>query len=306
MSLSATRGAGDRSPPRSLLVLVTGITGQQGGHVARHLLKRGHRIRALVRNPSSPGLKPFSTKEVEVVTGSFDDPASIERAARGIDAMFLMGTPFPAGPEQEHRHGTAAVDAAKRAGVPWLVYSSVSDANRKTGIPHFESKWKVEEHLDRSGLSHAIRAPTAFMENFLGPFQLPSLREGKLTGGTSPDRQVKMVSLDDLGAFVTHLLENPARFRGTRIDVASDAVSQAEAARILSGLSGRTIGYQRIPLEVLRAQSADTATMLEWFERDGYSADIEGLRQEFPFVGWQRFPEWAACQDWKRLVFLVQ
>ncbi len=291
-----------RPAPKSLLVLVTGITGHQGGHVARQLLRRGHRVRAMVRDPESPKLKGVPTEGVELVTGSFDDPSAIERAARSVDAMFLMGTPFQGGPKEETRQGTVAVDAAKAAGVPWLVYSSVGDADRKTGIPHFESKFAVEEHLGQSGVPHAISAPTAFMENFLAPFQLPGLRQGKLGGGTSPDRRIQMVALDDLGAFVTHLLENPSRFRGKRIDVASDAVSQAEAAQRISELSGRKIEYQPVPLDVLRAQSADLARMLEWLERAGYTADIEGLRREYPQVGWHRFRDWAAQQDWARLL----
>jgi len=288
--------------PKSLLVLVTGITGKQGSHLARHLLKRGHRLRALVRNPSSPKLEEIRSKGVDVALGSFDDPAAIERAARGIDAMFLMGTALEAGVQVETRQGIAAIDAAKAAEVPWLVYSSIGSANRQTGIPHFDSKFAVEEHLRRSGLPYAVSAPTAFMENFLAPLQLSSLRQGKFAMGTSPDRRLQMVALDDLSAFVTHILENPSRFGGKRIDVASDALSEADAARIISELSGRKIEYQQIPLDVVRSQNASYAKMFEWLERVGYTADIDRLRRDFPYVGWQRFHEWAARQDWVRVL----
>ncbi|MGP8072616.1 MAG: NmrA/HSCARG family protein [Thermoplasmata archaeon] len=284
--------------PKPLLVLVTGVTGQQGGRVSHRLLKRGHRVRALVRDLKSLKLEPLRSKGVEFVQGSFDDGASIERAAQGVDAMFLMGTPFGGGAEAEARQGKAAVDAAKRASVPWLVYSSVSDADHQTGIPHFESKFAVEQHLRQSGVPFAISAPTAFMENILAPYSLVSLQQGKLASGTSPLRAVPMVALDDLGAFSVHLLENPSRFRGKRINVASDALNNTEAAKILSELTGRKIEYQQIPLEVMRAQSADYAKMFEWFERVGYSADIDGLRRDYPEIGWHRFSEWAAHQNW--------
>ncbi len=216
--------------------------------------------------------------------------------------MFLMSTAFEAGPAAETRQGIAAVDAAKAAGVPWLVYSSVSDADRRTGIPHFDSKLAVEEHLRRSGVPHAISAPTSFMENLRSPFQLPSLRQGRLSMGLAPARRLQMVALDDLGEFVTFLLENPSRFGGKRINVASDALSGTETARVLSELSGRTIEYQQIPLDVLRKQNADFAKMFEWFEHAGYTADIEGLRRDEPQVGWQRFRDWAARQEWPRLL----
>jgi uncharacterized protein YbjT (DUF2867 family) len=284
-----------------LTVLVTGITGNQGSHVASHLLARGHRLRALVRNSESPQVQEWRAKGVDPVVGDFENRSSLERAAQGVDAMFLMSTPAREG-SREAAQGIAAVDAARSAGVPWLVYSSVACADRKTGIPHFDTKFAVEEYLRRSGVPFAIDAPTAFMENFVSPYSLPGLREGRLGGGTSPDRGVQMVALDDLGAFVRHLIEGPSKFRGRRIEVASDEVSQSQAARVISELSGRPIEYQRIPIETLRARNADTAKMLEWFEREHYTADIDGLRRDFPEIGWQRFPEWAARQDWRRLL----
>lgn len=288
--------------PKSLLILVTGLRGQQGGHVARHLLKRGHRVRGLARNPEDPTLKEMRSQGVEIVQGSFDGGPALQKAAQGVDGMFLMGTAFESGPEAETRQGTQAIEAAKSAGVPWLVYSSVGDANRHTGIPHFESKFVVEQHLGKSGVPHAISAPTSFMENFLAPYQLPSLRQGRLAAGVSPGRPIQMVALDDLGAFVTHLLENPSRFNGKRINVASDEVSESDVARIITDLSGRKIEFQQIPLEALRAQNADIAKMFEWFEKGGYTAEIDVLRREYPQIGWQRFPEWAARQDWARLL----
>jgi len=290
------------STAKRKVVLVTGITGQQGGHVARRLLQRGHRVRALVRKPQSPRLEEFRTQEVEFVEGDFEDSDAIGRAARGVDAMFLMGTSFEGGPEAETRQGIAAVDAARSAGVPWLVYSSVGSANQRTGIPHFDSKFAVEEYLRRSGVPFAISAPTSFMENVRAPFQLPVLRQGRFATGASRGRAIQMVALDDLSAFVTHVLESPSEFAGKRIDVASDSLNGEEEARILSEVSGRTIEYQQIPIEVLRKQNPDLAKMFEWFERGGYTADIDGLRRQYPELGWQRFREWAARQDLPRLL----
>ena len=289
-----------RPASKSVLVLVTGITGQQGGHLTQQLLMRGHRIRALVRDPKNPKLETFRSKRVDIVQGNFDDQASIERAARGVDAMFLMGTALQAGVEVEKRQGMTAIDAAKAVGVPWLVYSSVSDANRRTGIPHFDSKFAVEEHLARSGVPYAVSAPTSFMENLLAPFQLASIRQGNYLLALSPGRPLQSVALDDLSAFVTYLLESPSQVERKRTNVASDALTGVETARILSELSGRKVEFQQLPLDALRAQNADYAKMFEWFERASYTADIEGLRREYPQVGWQRFREWAARHDWNR------
>ncbi|MGO8469850.1 NmrA family NAD(P)-binding protein, partial [Rhizobium leguminosarum] len=72
-------------------------------------------------------------------------------AAEGVDAMFLIGNSYEAGTDAETRQGIAASDAAKAAGIGHLIYSSVADADKKTGIPHFDSKYLV----DRPG-SHGV------------------------------------------------------------------------------------------------------------------------------------------------------
>ena len=71
----------------SFEVLVTGATGQQGGAVARRLLKKGHRVRAFTRKPDSPAAKELEQLGAELAIGNFDDLASIERAAEGVDAV---------------------------------------------------------------------------------------------------------------------------------------------------------------------------------------------------------------------------
>src|SRR3712207_3013064 len=137
----------------SLSVLVGGATGKQGGALARVLLERGHDVRAFVRRPDSPEAKELERLGAELARGDFDEPSTLEEAARGTDALFIVATPFEAGMEAETRHGIAAADAAKAAGVSHLVYSSVANADKDTGIPHFDSKRKVDEHIEGLGRS---------------------------------------------------------------------------------------------------------------------------------------------------------
>ena len=86
--------------------------------------------------------------------------------------MFLMGNSYEAGTEEETRQGIIAAEAAKSAGVGHLIYSSVADANKKTGIPHFESKYLVEKHVAGLGIPYTISAPVAFMENIVAPWSI--------------------------------------------------------------------------------------------------------------------------------------
>jgi uncharacterized protein YbjT (DUF2867 family) len=101
--------------PRS--VLVTGATGQQGGAVARALLSRGHRVKALTRNPDSDAARHLMLAGAHLVTGDLGDVASVLKAASGVDTRFLMGNSDEAGTEEETRQGIIAAEAAKAAGV---------------------------------------------------------------------------------------------------------------------------------------------------------------------------------------------
>ena len=86
-------------------VLVTGATGQQGGAVARALLSRGHRVKALTREPDSDAARQLMSAGTDLVTGDLGDPASVLKAASGVGTMFLMGNSYEAGTEEETRQG---------------------------------------------------------------------------------------------------------------------------------------------------------------------------------------------------------
>jgi uncharacterized protein YbjT (DUF2867 family) len=192
---------------RPLTVLVTGATGKQGGALARLLLKRGHRVLGFVRSPESPAAKDLEQRGAELVLGDFDEPDSLERAMRGVDAVFAMATPFQGGGlEGEVRHGRHLIDTAKLAHVHHFLYSSVAGADQDTGIPHFETKHVVEEHLRQSGLPYTIVAPVFFMENFLGPAFAQRLHEGVLSLPLPRHRGLQMISVADLAAFCARVL----------------------------------------------------------------------------------------------------
>jgi uncharacterized protein YbjT (DUF2867 family) len=284
------------STPRS--VLVTGATGQQGGAVAHALLARGHRVKALTRKPDSDSARQLASAGAGLVTGDLGDAASITKAASGADAMFLMGNSYEAGVEAETGQGIIAADAAKAAGVGHLVYSSVADADKKTGIPHFESKYLVEKHIAGLGIPYTISAPVAFMENIVAPWSIGALSQGTYAFPMPAKRALQLVALADIGAFNTALVERREKVFGKRFDFAGDELSGEEQAKILSQAIGRPIGYQEIPLAAARRQSEDAALMFEWFDRTGYDADIAALRRDFPEVRWHGFADWARGYDW--------
>ena len=197
-------------------VLVTGATGQQGGAVARALLSRGHRVKALTRKADSDAARRLASAGADVVAGDLGDAASVLKAASDVDTMFLMGNSYEAGMEAETRQGIIAADAAKAAGVGHLIYSSVADADKNTGIPHFESKYLVEKHVVGLGIPYTISAPVAFMENIVAPWSIGALRQGTHAFAMPAKRALQLVALADIGAFVAALVERREQVFGKR------------------------------------------------------------------------------------------
>jgi len=125
-------------------VLVTGATGRQGGAVVRHMLRKGWKLRALTRNASSHAAQELGRSGVELAAGDLEDPASLEKAVRGVYGIYSVQDFWAVGAKREVQQGKNLADAAKKIGVRHFVYSSVGGAERSTGIPHWESKWEVE------------------------------------------------------------------------------------------------------------------------------------------------------------------
>src|SRR5258705_8034702 len=163
-----------------LTVLVTGATGQQGGHLVRELIARGHSVRALTRKPESAGAAALAARGVTIVPGDFEDQGSLESAARGVDTLFAMATPLESGVNAETRAGINIVRAASAVGVSHLVYSSVAGADRASGVPHFDSKFEVEKEIRRSAVPFTIVAPVFFMENFLADWMAAGIARGSI------------------------------------------------------------------------------------------------------------------------------
>ena len=280
----------------SLRALVTGATGKQGGAVARLLLDRGHFVRAVTRHPSSPAATALAQLGAELVPGDLADRDSMNRAARGVDAVFSMATPFEAGTDVEIRQGTTTADAARDAGA-FLLYSSVGDANRHTGIPHFDSKHAVEQHIHSLGAPATIIGPAYFMENV--SYLQAQMRTNIYPTPLTPDRRLAQISLADIAAVAVTVLENHERYTGKRFDISADEASANDTIRILSEITGRTFQHYQLPMDMVRSTlGEDGVLMFEYFERTGYHVDRDELAREFPTVRWTSFASWARAFDW--------
>ena len=271
-------------------ILITGVTGNQGGAVAHALQGAGFRLRGLTRKPDSERAAALAQQGVDVVQGDLDDEATLRRALAGAWGVFGVQNTWEAGVEREEVQGKRLATLAREAGIEHYVYSSVGSANTRTGVPHFDNKWRVEETV--RGLrfpSHVILRPVFFMENLLAPY---SLQGDTLSSALGPGTKLQMIAVDDVGWFGVRAFTAAAALNGREIDLAGDVRTMPEAAAILTEALGRPIAFAQTPIEQVRQYSEDMALMLEWFERVGYSADIAGLEREFGRA-LTKLPDWA-------------
>jgi len=280
-------------------ILITGVTGKQGGAVARRLLERGHKVRAVTRDPNSSQAKSLANAGATLVAASLEDTAAITKALEGATSLFAMTTPS-GGTGAETRQGVAAADAAKAAGVH-LVFTSVGSANRRTGVPHFDSKYEVEKHIATIGVRATVLAPAFFMENLY--FGKEQLAKGIYATALSPTRTLAQIAVADIGAVAVAVLEDAGRFTGKRFDLASDELGGNDVVAILARVTGRPFSYNQVPLDVIRQRMGeDAARMYEWLDRVGYAVDRPALHREFPDVAFHDFESWAKTQDWNTLL----
>jgi uncharacterized protein YbjT (DUF2867 family) len=284
---------------QKLVVVVTGSTGKQGGAVARGLLERGHKVRAITRDVNSSQAKSLANAGASLVNASLEDTAAIKKALEGATSLFSVTLPY-GGTDAETRQGIAAADAARAAGVH-LVFSSVASANLQTGVPHFDSKYEVEKHIAKIGARATILAPASFMENLY--FIKDQLAKGVYAVPLPPTRVLPQVAVADIGTVAVRVLEDADRFTGKRFDLAGDELNGNDSVAILSRVVGRSFTYFQVPLDVIRQHvGEDAAKMYAWFDGSGFQVDRALIRRELPDVTFHNFESWAKTQDWKALL----
>jgi len=272
-------------------ILITGVTGHQGGAVAQALQGAGFHLRGLTRKPDSERAAALKRQGVDVVQGDLDDEATLRRALSGAWGVFSVQNTWEAGVEREEVQGKRLATLARGAGVEHFVYSSVGSAHKKTGIPHFDNKWRVEETVrGLSFPSHVILRPVFFMENLVAPY---SLQGSSLALALGPGTKLQMIAVEDIGWFGARAFTDAAALNRREIDLAGDVRTMPEAAEVLTEALGRPITFVQTPIEQVRQYSEDTALMLQWFDRVGYSADIAGLEREFGRA-LTKLPDWTA------------
>jgi uncharacterized protein YbjT (DUF2867 family) len=288
-------------------VLVTGATGRQGGATARALLARGIPVRALVRDPK----RVHGIDGAELVVGDLDDRESLVRAAKGTRAVFSVQMPRFTGTgfdfDGEVTHGVNLVEAARSAGVPQFVHTSVTGAGQHTEAPGWaEGRWAVMEGPlgAKSAIQDAVRAagfpywtllkPGFFMDNFLPDmaFLFPRGIEGGLVSVIKPETELSLVATADIGTAAAAAIAEPKRFHEVELELASDRLSMAQVADVLSRVLGRPLSAPNMTVEQAKAAGMpDMGANHEWMNAVGQPGRPEYARAlGIPLTS---FEEWA-------------
>jgi uncharacterized protein YbjT (DUF2867 family) len=151
------------------LIAVIGATGQQGGGVVRALQAGGQfKVRALTRDPS----KHHELAE-EVVEADLDKPETLKAAFEGARGVSLVTNFWAYGGADELKQATAAVRAARDAGVKHFVWSTLPDVEAISGgnfdVPHFTGKAKIDRVVKDGGFeNYTFVIPPFYYQNLVG------------------------------------------------------------------------------------------------------------------------------------------
>src|SRR6266568_7186136 len=194
------------------LIVVIGATGQQGGGVVRALQAQGQfKVRALTRHPAK-----HRRLADEVFEADLDHPETLKAAFEGVHGVFLVTNFWEPGTD-ELKQATAAVRAAKDAGIKHFVWSTLPDVEAISGgklhVPHFTGKAKIDRIVKDAGFKRHTFVIAPFFYQNLVSLMAPQKQEDGTLGCAIPIdptvRGIHMGDITELGAIVASAFAHP-------------------------------------------------------------------------------------------------
>ena len=274
-------------------VFVTGATGKQGGAVTKNLINNGFKVKTLTRDPHSIKAQKLKHPDIEIIKGDLDDIESYNRHLEGVDAVFSVQSMD--GIDAEIKQGKGLADISKKNGIKSFLYSSVAGADLHTGIPHWESKYEIENHIKQIDLPYTILRPSFFFENFLIPQVKSRILKGKLVTPVNKEKIMQFIGTDDIGKMSSRIFTDPGKYLHKTITLAAEQMDHQQAAVIFSEVMRRTIKYQKLPGLITRlAMGKDLYKMFNWINHNDavFLKDLESFKKEYPSL--ESLKEWIS------------
>ena len=241
------------------MILVAGGTGTTGGEVIRLMQEKGEPFMAMVR--SAANADKLQAKGIDTILADLSDPASLSPAMKGVESLFLLS----ASVSNQADLQLNAVEAAETAGVGFIVKVSVVGADPESPLTLVRAHAEVEEGLAASGVPHAVLRAGSFMQNFLG--SADTIKSQDQFYGSSGNGKIAMIDARDVAAAAVALLTSQEPTGGVFTLTGPEALSNAQAAAVISEVVGREIRYMDVSGDALKAGLLD-AGLEEWLVDD--------------------------------------
>lgn len=230
------------------MILITGATGNVGGHLLEQLCERSVPVRALVR--SQERADTLRGYDCDIAVGTYEDAASLHRALAGVDRLFLLS------PASEHMadQEKAVVDAAAAAHGQVEVVKVAAAGVEQGGIALLEQHRTVIDHLAASGLPTTVLAPSSFMQNLLGyAGQITETGTFAAAGGGAA---ISHVDTRDVAAVAAHVLTSDGHAGATYTITGPEALTYARVAEHFTVALGRPVRHVEISSQQARESMA--------------------------------------------------
>ena len=265
-------------------IFVTGGTGNQGGAVARNLVQQGFTVKVLTRNIESPKSQNLKNLNIELINGDLNNTDTFREHLKDIYGIFSVQS-FENGVDKEMNQGIALADLGKEINIKHFLYSSVFAANLNTGVPHMDSKFKIENHIRQIGLPFTILRPTSLYENFLIPQVKKGILKGKLVQPINRNTVQQYIASEDIGKAAAKIFQNNDNYLGKTIPLATEQLTMQEVADIFSKVLKKKIVYKKLPAFITKLFMGNSLfKMFKWMnEKSVFSIeDVTLTRKEFP------------------------
>ena len=221
-------------------IVITGASGSYGRQVAELLLERipASELILVTRNPAA--LAPLGARGAQIRSGDFDKPETLAQALAGAEKMLLIST-LAVGPRRQKQH-RAAIEAAGKAGVKHIAYTSSVGIHPKSPSFACADHYFTEELLRRSGIAFTFLRDAQYAEIIATMIAPMAVQMGKLvmsTGGGC----MAFVSKKDCVASAAAVLTSSGH-EGAAYEITGPRLyTFADAAALASELSGKPVDY---------------------------------------------------------------
>jgi hypothetical protein len=266
------------------LIAVVGASGQQGGAVVRALRASGQfKVRALSRNPGK-----HRELAGEVLKADLNHPETLKAAFEGTHGVFVVTNFWEEGTD-EIEQATAAVRAAKDAGVKHFVWSTLSNVEAISGgkfhVPHFTGKAKIDRIVKEAGFPNYTFVIAPMYYQVLAGVLAPQKQADGSSGWALPiDPDVRCIHMGDinqLGSIVAGAFSYPDEAgNGEYLPLVGDFMSFKEIIGTLNQ-HGHNVGFTQVPRDAyagLFPGAAEVAETFRYFQTHTYLGSESGDR----------------------------